>query len=205
MGVYSRYVLPRLVDRLMDNEQIAEEREKTLQGVRGETLEIGFGTGLNLPYYPPSVRRLTAVDVNPGMGALARKRLRSSQIEVEMRCLSGERLPMDDASFDSVVCTWTLCSVPDVGQALAEIRRVLRPGGRLFFVEHGLAREQAVQRWQHRLTPLWKALSGGCHLDRPIDALIAGAGLGLEKIETFVISGKRKLTAFTYRGIAARV
>jgi ubiquinone/menaquinone biosynthesis C-methylase UbiE len=204
MGFYSRYVLPRIIDRLMDNEQIDRERKKTLQEVAGDTLEIGFGTGLNLPHYPGSVRKLTAVDVNQGMDALARKRIRSSAIDVESRCLSGERLPLDSESCDSVVCTWTLCSIPDVEQALREVRRVLRPGGRFFFVEHGLGGEPRVQRWQHRLTPVWKIVGGGCHLDRPIDSLVARQGLALQTLETFVLPTQPRITGFTYRGIATR-
>lgn len=172
MNLYSRFLLPRLLDWAMAGDELSRCRQEVLVEVQGEILEIGFGTGLNLPHYPKHVDKLTAIDVNPGMSTIAQKRLKNSPITVDYQVLNGERLPMADATFDSVVSTWTLCSITNVEQALQEIHRVLKPNGRFFFVEHGLSHDPKVQVWQHRLTPIQKVIGDGCHLDRDIEALI---------------------------------
>jgi len=201
---YSRVVFPWAVDWAMARPHFSEARARALAGVSGEVLEIGFGTGLNLPHYPAGVSRVTAVDVNPGMSRRAQRRVEKSATEVDYRVLSGERLPMADESFDSVVSTWTLCSIADVRAALAEIRRVLRPGGRFFFLEHGLADDPGVQRWQRRLNPIQKVIGDGCHLDRDVRALVEGAGLRLVEMENFYMERDPRTHGYMYRGVAAR-
>ena len=172
MGLYSRVIFPRLLDWSLSLPNLAKYRQELLADVTGEVLEIGFGTGLNLAYYPYSIHKITTVDVNPGMNALANKRISDSGIIVEQLLLSSENLPMPDNTFDSVVSTWTLCSIANVQQSLREVYRVLKPGGRFFFVEHGLSDKPNVQVWQHRLTPIQKVVADGCHLNRDIQKLI---------------------------------
>jgi len=166
MGLYSERIFPYLLDLSMADASLGDYRQAALANVTGDVLEIGFGTGLNLPYYPDRIRQLTTVDPSPGVHRLAQKRIEASPIAVDHRMVSGEALPMGDRSFDSVVSTFTLCSIPKIEAALAEIYRVLKPGGRFFFVEHGLSHEPGIQAWQHRLTPIQKCIAGGCHLDR---------------------------------------
>ncbi len=204
MGVYSTYVFPRILNFVMSGENFDEVRRNTLQNVRGNTLEIGFGTGLNLPHYPSSVKRLTAIDVNPGMGGLARKTTAQSEIEVDLHFLDGQSLPMGDRTFDSVVSTWTLCSIPNVDRALVEIYRVLAPGGRYFFVEHGLSNEPGIQRWQRRLTPIQKVFADGCHLDRNIESLVRRAGFCDLDLTTFYMEKVLRIGGFLSRGIAVK-
>jgi ubiquinone/menaquinone biosynthesis C-methylase UbiE len=184
---------------------LAQCRQKLLADVRGDVLEIGFGTGLNLPYYPPHIHHLTAVDINPGMPALAQKRLRTSPITVDYRILNGEVLPMRDHTFDSVVSTWTLCSIANVTQALQEIRRVLKPEGRFLFIEHGLSDAPRVQRWQHRLNPLQKLLADGCHLDRNMRALIEAQQFHFLALRQFYLDNTPKTHGYTYQGLATPV
>ncbi|MEH2041502.1 class I SAM-dependent methyltransferase [Nostoc sp.] len=172
MGLYSRVIFPRLLDWSLSVPNLAKYRQELLADVTGEVLEIGFGTGLNLAYYPCRIHKITTIDVNPGMNALANKRISDSDIIVEQLLLSSENLPMPDNTFDSVVSTWTLCSIVNVQQALQEVYRVLKPGGRFFFVEHGLSDKPSVQVWQHRLTPIQKVVADGCHLNRDIQKLI---------------------------------
>ncbi|MBW4428668.1 MAG: class I SAM-dependent methyltransferase [Nostoc desertorum CM1-VF14] len=172
MRLYSQVIFPRLLDWSLSVPTLAKYRQELLADVTGEVLEIGFGTGLNLAYYPCSIHKITTVDVNPGMNALANKRISNSDIIVEQLLLSSENLPMPDNTFDSVVSTWTLCSIANVQQALQEVYRVLKPGGRFFFVEHGLSDKPTVQVWQHRLTPIQKVVADGCHLNRDIQKLV---------------------------------
>lgn len=202
MGFYEANILPRLIDALMDKPRFEAERRKTLEEVRGDILEIGFGTGLNLAHYPDHVKRITAIDSNAAMSARAQRRIRDSGIEVDSRTLSGEHLPFDDASFDSVVCTWTLCSIPDAGRAVREFARVLRPEGRFLFVEHGLADAPGVRKWQNLLTPVQKLIGGGCHLNRPIGRLIESNGLALGSLDQYYMPGEPRIGGFLYRGIA---
>ena len=204
MGIYSKHLFPRLMNFTMSGENFDEVRRSILAGVRGHTLEIGFGTGLNLPHYPSSLNQLTTVDVNPGMGPLAQRRIERSAIEVSHHVLNGESLPMAAATFDSVVSTWTLCSIPNVDEALGEIYRVLKPDGRFFFVEHGLSDEPRIGRWQHRLTPLQKIIGDGCHLDRDIEALVRSAGFRIVELERFYLKKVPRVGGYLYRGVAAR-
>jgi ubiquinone/menaquinone biosynthesis C-methylase UbiE len=203
MNLYSRYLFPRLMDRMMDDNKLTHYRRQLLANVTGETLEIGFGTGLNLPYYPHSVQKLTAIDANPGMTALAQKRLQASTLTVDYRVLNGETLPIADATFDSVVSTWTLCSIANVTQALQEIYRVLKPNGRFFFIEHGLSNDPKVQVWQHRLTPIQKVIADGCHLDRDIH-LIISAQFPNVTLQQFVETSLPKLGGYFYTGVAIK-
>jgi ubiquinone/menaquinone biosynthesis C-methylase UbiE len=186
----------------MSRPGLADERRRALADVSGDVLEIGFGSGLNLPHYPPQVRKITALDSNVGTLRLARHQLDQSPIEVEHLVLSSERLPMVDASFDSVVSTFTLCSIRDVAAALREVRRVLRPGGRYFFLEHGLNPEVKTARWQHRCTPLTRWLGAGCHLDRPIRQLVEVAGFQTVRCDEHELPSLGKLGGYLYRGVA---
>ncbi len=204
MGFYADVILPRLTDWGLGGPDVAPYRRAALADVRGEVLEIGFGTGLNLPHYPAGVRKLTTVDVSPGMSKLARKRIAASPIAVDHRVLNGERLPFAGDTFDSVASTFTLCSIGDVGQALREIRRVLKPGGRFHFAEHGLSDDPRVQAWQRRLTPLQKIVLGGCHLDRDIQALIEGAGFAILRLDRSHMDNFPKISGYLYRGVAAK-
>ncbi len=179
-GFYRRYVLPPLLDRAMSDRRISRYRRPVLASATGRVLEIGFGTGANLAHYPESVRQLEIVEPDAALQARAQRRLAKSAREVIVHALSAEQLPFDADSFDTVVSTFTLCSIPDVDSALHEIHRVLKPGGQLLFLEHGLSPEEGVARWQHRLTPIQKVIGGGCHLDRPVRSLIERAGLQVQ-------------------------
>lgn len=187
----------------MRRADLSDLRRALLADVSGEVLEIGFGTGLNLPHYPLQTRKLTTVDPNPGMIALAKKRIAASPIPVEIRLLDAERLPFPDRSFDAVVSTWTLCSIPNIDQALREIHRVLKPGGRFFFIEHGLSHEPKVRRWQHRLTPFNKKVADGCHLNREIQSLLVGH-FELLQLDRFYLKGAPKIYGYLYRGVASQ-
>ena len=204
MGLYAKHIFPRLMNAMMSGAAFDELRRAVLAGVSGAVLEVGFGTGLNLPHYPPGLTRLTAIDANPGMSALARRRLAASPLQVQHEVLDGERLPMPDASFDHVVCTWTLCSIPRPERALDEMRRVLKPAGRLHFIEHGLSPEPGVQKWQRRLNPLNKVLACGCHLNRDMEALIAGQGFRFETLDKFYQPKEPRFAGYLYQGVAAK-
>jgi ubiquinone/menaquinone biosynthesis C-methylase UbiE len=203
MNLYTRFLLPRLLDRSMSDDSLTRHRKDLLSQVTGETLEIGFGTGLNLPYYPAHLQKLTTVDVNPGMNALAARRVRSSNIEVDLQVINSENLPMAEHSFDSVVSTWTLCSIANVEQALQEIYRVLKPEGRFFFIEHGLSNEPNIQTWQHRLTPIQKIIADGCHLDRDIQGLVE-MQFPQVTIAQFPAENLPKVVGYFYKGIATK-
>ena len=202
MGVYEKYVVPRIVDLTLRAEFVSEERKKCLADVRGSVLEVGFGSGLNLPHYPKGVERVVAVDPSAEGAKLAGKRIAAAPFPVEYVGLSGETIDAPDASFDAVVSTWTLCTIPAVETALEQMRRVLKPGGHLYFVEHGLAADPKVQRWQHRLNPIQRFLCGGCNVNRNIEALVTGAGFRLETLEKGYAKGP-KFASFHYRGVAA--
>jgi ubiquinone/menaquinone biosynthesis C-methylase UbiE len=200
--LYRRIIFPRLLDLALSGEGMERYRRQLLAHVQGSVLEIGFGTGLNLSCYPEHIRKITGVDPNPGMGSLARRRIASSPIAVDWQVADAQELPFPSQSFDSVVSTWTLCSIPNVAKALGEIRRVLRAGGKLFFLEHGLSEDPQVQRWQNRLNPLQKVIADGCNLNRDMARLIREAGFRFEQLERFYMADQPKLIGYTYQGIA---
>ena len=200
--LYRRIIFPRLLDLALSGEGMERYRRQLLAHVQGSVLEIGFGTGLNLSCYPEHIRKITGVDPNPGMGSLARRRIASSPIAVDWQVADAQELPFPSQSFDSVVSTWTLCSIPNVAKALREIRRVLRAGGKLFFLEHGLSEDPQVQRWQNRLNPLQKVIADGCNLNRDMARLIREAGFRFEQLERFYMADQPKLIGYTYQGIA---
>lgn len=204
MGFYGEQVVPRLIDLLLRGADMDEIRARVADGLRGEVLEVGFGSGLNVPHYPATVTRVRAVDPATVGRRLAAKRLAASTVPVEFVGLDGQQLPVDSASVDHVLVTWTLCSIPDVGLALDEIRRVLKPGGTLHFAEHGRAPDPGVVRWQNRLTPIQRRLAGGCHLNRPIDQLITAAGLEMTSLDTGYLPGPKAI-GYLYEGVATKV
>jgi ubiquinone/menaquinone biosynthesis C-methylase UbiE len=183
---------------------IARYRRELLAHAHGDVLELGFGTGLNLPHYPQGVRKLTTVDPNPGMHRLARRRLERSWIAVEHCTIRGEELPFADATFDCVVSTFTLCSIPKVDQALSEAYRVLKPGGRFLFLEHGLSPDALVRKWQHLLNGLEKLLADGCHLDRNMEELITTLPFAAVAMKKFYLERTPKTHGYMYRGIATK-
>ena len=199
MGLYDHFLLPHLCRWAMQSERLLPYRQRVVGAAQGHVLEIGVGAGGNLPLYTGAVRDIQALEPSPQLIAMARRAATLAPAPVRFIEASAEAIPLPDHSIDSVVTTWTLCSIPDAHQALAEMRRVLKPGGQLLFVEHGLARERSVQRWQRRLTPVWSKCAGGCHLDRPMQALIEGAGFDLSRIETGYMQGPR-LFAYFYEG-----
>lgn len=205
MGFYSRVVFPWIIDRVMSQPPLMKQRPVTLAKVTEPVLEIGFGTGLNLRHYPTEVRQLAVLDPNHGMARRAKRRIDESSIDV--RCVSlidGKILPFEDGSLASVVTTWTLCSIPDVEFAIAEIHRVLRPGGRFFFIEHGLSPDERIAKWQHRLNGLQRRIGDGCHLNRDIPGLVQGAPFELETCEQFYMEKTPRVAGYTYRGVAVR-
>lgn len=204
MDFFSQIVVPRLCDFLLNKSLLARHRRGLLATAHGDVLEIGFGTGLNLPYYPKRIRRLTAVDPNPGMHRLAQKRIKPRGIEVDQQVLGGERLPFEDGRFDCAVSTFTLCSIEDVAQALREVYRVLRTGGTFLFLEHGLSPEPSVQKWQRRLNWLQVCLANGCHLDRNMKALVVAQPFASVEVEEFYLERTPRTHGYIYRGNAVK-
>jgi ubiquinone/menaquinone biosynthesis C-methylase UbiE len=202
MGFYEARVLPHIINLAMNTAAIRDERRRCLEKVSGDVLEIGFGTGLNLPYYQSAVTKVVGVDPSATSARLARKRIAASPFPVETIGLSADRLPVADGSFGAIVSTFTLCTIPDVAAALLEIRRALAPGGRFHFVEHGHADDPKVVRWQERLNSTQHVLFGGCHLNRRISTLIGQAGFEIEQLETGYLKGAPKFGGFLYRGVA---
>jgi ubiquinone/menaquinone biosynthesis C-methylase UbiE len=201
VSFYERRILPWLIDLAMRNKDLTRYREIVVPAARGTALEIGVGSGRNLPFYGREVKRLIAVDPSPELLRMAKKRASGAAFPIQFVERSGEELPFDDASIDTAVLTFTLCSIPDPVKALREVRRVLKPSGELLFAEHGLAPEESVRRWQRRLNPLWQPLAGGCNLDRKIDDLIRFGGFRLTAIETGYAKGPRPM-AYIYQGRA---
>ena len=201
MGFYGTYVLPRLVELAMKNKAADQERARFVPRASGVVLEIGVGSGLNIPVYGAAVRKLYALDPSPELLRMARPRAKRAGFPVEFLERSAEAIPLADESVDTAVTTWTLCSIPDAARALREMRRVLRRDGRLIFIEHGRSVDPRVVRWQDRLTPWWRRISGGCHLNRPIDRLLEQGGFLVAEMERGYGTGPRTMS-YLYRGIA---
>lgn len=201
MGFYRDWIVPALIDLSMRNRLLLPYRQRVAGAAEGRVLEIGIGSGLNLPFYAQRARQVFGIDPSPAL--LERTRRQAQRIAAEVQLLNGsaEHIPLANHSIDTVLTTWTACSIPDAAAAFGEMRRVLRPGGRLLFVEHGRAPEASIARWQDRLTPAWRAISGGCHLNRKIDDLIANAGFRIDRLETGYIPGPKVMTFF-YEGAA---
>jgi ubiquinone/menaquinone biosynthesis C-methylase UbiE len=204
MGFYAQVIVPLLCDFGLDRPFVARYRRELLAHASGDILEIGFGTGLNLPYYAKEVHKLTAIDPNAGMYRRARSRIKQAGIEVDRRVLGSERLPFEDGAFDCAVSTFTLCSIEEVAQALREVCRVLKPGGKFLFLEHGLSPEPSVQQWQHRLNWLQMRLAGGCHLDRDMKALVAAQPFASVEVEEFYLERTPRTHGYMYRGVATK-
>jgi ubiquinone/menaquinone biosynthesis C-methylase UbiE len=200
LAFYRDHVFPALIDLSMRNARLTPHRRRIAGAAEGRVLEIGIGSGLNLPHYAAHVREIFGLDPSPAL--LARASRRTPGAPIRLLAGSAECIPLASGSVDTVVTTFTACSIPDVAAALAEMRRVLRPGGRLLFAEHGRAPSERVAWWQDRLTPAWRSLSGGCHLNRKIDDLVADAGFRIDRLERGYIQGP-KIISFFYEGAAA--
>jgi ubiquinone/menaquinone biosynthesis C-methylase UbiE len=204
LSFYHHYIFPRLLDIAMSSSLLRVPRERTLAPARGRILEIGFGTGRNLSHYPPTVKRIEAIDPDLDLDRLSMPRIAHAAIEVDFHHLNAEHLPFEDESFDTVVSTFTLCSIPDVVHALGEVRRVLKPGGQFLFLEHGRAPDAKVVRWQDRLNGTWMPLAGGCHLNRPVRELVAGAGLALQPLQQYYLAKVPRFLGYLTEGVARR-
>jgi ubiquinone/menaquinone biosynthesis C-methylase UbiE len=203
MGLYARYVLPRVIHLTCRAKPAMRQRQKLIPAARGRVLEVGIGSGLNLPFYDPAkVGEVWGLDPSPELTEMASDAARGVSFDVELVSAGAEEIPLDTDSFDTVVVTYALCTIPDTESALREIARVLKPGGELLFCEHGLAPDAGVRRWQDRINPVWRRLGGGCHLNRDISGLIEGGGFEITGMETMYIPGWRP-ASFNYWGSAA--
>jgi ubiquinone/menaquinone biosynthesis C-methylase UbiE len=203
MGLYARYLGPRFVRCLCSSDDISAERAKIVPLARGTVLEIGFGPGLNLPFYDPGlVERVIGVDPNDGFLSLGEEAWSQARIPLEIIRASAEALPLSDESVDTALVTYTLCSVDDPMRSLRELRRVLKPDGRILFLEHGLSSDPGVARWQYRLNPIWRPLAVGCNLTRPVIRLLAESGFAVEEAEEYYLQGVPRAVGFLSRGTA---
>ncbi|MFD0259422.1 class I SAM-dependent methyltransferase [Kitasatospora indigofera] len=202
MGFYTTQVVPRIINVACGMKEADPLRRRVCDGLAGEVVEIGFGSGLNIPFYPATITRVSAVEPSDLGWRLASRRLAATRIPVQRTGLDGQSLLYPDDSFDAALSTWTLCTIPDAEAALHELRRVLKPGGALHFVEHGLAPDESVRRWQHRLDPMQQRLFGGCHLTRPIVDLLTAAGFTVTELDVFYEKGAPKVMAADSLGIA---
>ena len=203
MDFYERWILPPILDLVMRRKDLTKYRRAAVAAARGRVLEIGVGSGLNFPLYGKQVEFVYGIDPSPRLLSIARRRAAASRIPVELLLGSATAIPLTDNAVDTVVMTWTLCSIPDPLAALREMRRVLKPDGNLCFVEHGLSPEPGVERWQHRITPVWRRMAGGCHLDRKMDDLIRLAGFNLTDLQVEYAPGPRAMS-YMYQGCACR-
>ncbi|MBI3838550.1 MAG: class I SAM-dependent methyltransferase [Planctomycetia bacterium] len=204
MGIYRNHIFPYLLELALGGKHPMERRRHALEEARGEVLEIGFGTGLNLACYPSAVARLTLLDPEKLLPKRVERRIRAVDFPVEMAQLDAARLPFESDRFDTIVSTWTLCTIPDVAAALTEVHRVLKPGGSFLFLEHGLSSDPRVARRQDRWNPLQRVIGLGCNLNRPIDTLINSAGLTIERLERFLMPHTPRIAADHYLGSARR-
>lgn len=202
IAIYGDRILPRIINAACGTKVVEPLRRQVCEGLEGDVVEIGFGSGLNVPFYPVAVTRVAAVEPADLGWKLADRRLRAASVPVVRSGLDGQSLPFDDDSYDAALSTWTLCTVPDAVAALRELRRVLKPGGTLHFLEHGLAPDERVRRWQHRLEPVQKRLFGGCHLTRPIIELLRTAGFTITEFDVFYEKGTPKPMGANSLGIA---
>jgi ubiquinone/menaquinone biosynthesis C-methylase UbiE len=205
MGFYVEQVLPRFQDKVMARKAFREIRARVCDGLAGEVVEVGFGTGLNTPYYPSAVTQVDAVEPSQVCMRIAQPRIARATAPVGVVGLTGEHLDLPSGRLDAALSTWTLCTIPDVAGALDELHRVLKPGGSLHFVEHGHAPDAKVARWQRRIEYPWKPLAGGCHLTRPIAQLIETAGFTIEKLDTYYMDGEPRPFSYTYEGRAVKL
>jgi ubiquinone/menaquinone biosynthesis C-methylase UbiE len=204
MGFYYENVLPRVLNKAMDTKVERATRARVCEGLRGEVVEIGFGSGLNVTHYPPEVTKVVAIEPSALSMQLARPRIATSSVHVELGGLDGQRLDLPSEQYDAVLSTWTLCTIPDLASALAEVRRVLKPGGEFHFVEHGHAPDANVVRWQERLEPLNKRIVNGCHLTRTISDEISRSGFVIEQLDNYYSKGAPKPWGYTYEGRARK-
>jgi SAM-dependent methyltransferase len=202
MGLYGDRVLPRLLNVAGGTKGVAPLRRRVCAGLAGDVVEIGFGSGLNVPFYPAAVNRVAAIEPANVGWRLAGKRVEATRVPIVRSGLDGQSLPFGDASYDTALSSWTLCTIPDVETALREVRRVLKPGGTLHFIEHGLAPDEPVRRWQRRLEPMQKRLFGGCHLTRPIIDLLKNAGFTVAELDVFYETGAPKFLGANSLGVA---
>jgi ubiquinone/menaquinone biosynthesis C-methylase UbiE len=205
MGFYDRHILPWFLDTAMSAKPIRYQRKKVVPGAQGRVLEIGFGSGHNLPFYDPSkVSHLWALEPSAEMRERAAERVAASPLPIEYLDLPGEQIPLDDESVDTVLITYTLCTIPDVAAALSQMRRVMKPDAAMIFCEHGEAPDENVRRWQRRITPVWKKIGGGCHVGRQIPKLITDGGFRIDKMETMYLPGTPRFAGFNYWGRASK-
>ncbi len=204
MGFYSKAIFPRLYDCLMDKPFWGKYRKEQLASVDGEILEIGVGTGLNLPHYPDHVKTITTADPNPGMSKKLQRRIDETGIEVDKQIISSESLPFEEGAFDCVVSTITLCSIPDATQAMSQLFRVLKPGGRLLFLEHGISPDLKVAKWQRRLNWCQRAIAAGCTLTLDVPELLSTQSFTLIECDNFYMEETPKTHGYMYRGVATR-
>ena len=204
MSFYNRHILPKLIDFAMTRGDVTRLRAAHVPAAHGTVLEVGIGSGLNVPFYTSAVTRLYGVDPSSELLAMARERASAAPFPVELLNQDADSIPLADASVDTVVVTWSLCSIANPAGALREMRRVLKPSGILIFVEHGLSADSGVRKWQNRLTPWWRRFTGGCHLNRKMDDLVREAGFTIEDLRTEYVPGPRPMT-FMYEGTARRI
>lgn len=204
MGFYDNHILPRLIGCACSTKPIMKQREKVVPGAEGRVLELGCGTGTNFEYYDTSkLEKLYALEPSEAMLKRARDHEKASDLPIEFLCEGAEKTSLESKSIDTAVITFVLCTIPDWQSALKEVKRVLKPGGKVVFAEHGLSPDEGVAKWQHRLEPLWKAMAGGCHLTRPTDKMLEEGGFKLDECQTMYLPNSPKVAGYSYWGSAS--